>query len=440
MLRFPLFRIVTFCACALCGMASPHALADEAPDFAASTISGDWGGARTVAWENGYQLEAGLKWDALHGRNKDRSATRNMVHTDLKLRTDLDKVLGWQDTVAYLNVIDDRGSGSNAHAGSLMGVSNIEVPVSTTRVFHAWVQKGFFDDRFSVLAGIYPIDSEFFALDSASMLLHPAYGTPADLALTNAPSVFNNAAFGLRAKWYSSDRTVYGMAALMDGVPNDPAHPKRTAVKFGNGTFAIAEFGWMPLEKHHTFDFEQTDPTDVRMSPAVAVHEKYGGTAKFAAGLWGYSRRQADLQDVDVAGDPQQRRSHGGYVLAERTLFGLPSDPLRNLTAFARYTFADPNTTAIDRSWNLGFKWRGPLASRPQDAIALGWTRGRLADKYRQQLSDPARAEEALELSWRVEVSPWLAIQPDVQRIFHPGGNAAASAVTIVGARFELVF
>ena len=435
-----MFRPVVPYAVAFLMVFSHGVLADEAPDFAAATLTGDWDGARTAAWERGFQWEAGLKTDVFNGRNKDRSATRSMTHTDLKLRADLDKVFGWQDTVAYLNVIDDRGNGSNAHAGSLMGVSSIEVPVPTTRLFHAWIQRGFFDDRFSVLAGIYPIDSEFFVMDSASMLLHPAYGTPADLALTNVPSVFNNAAFGLRAKWYSPDRTVYGMGALMDGVPNDPRHPKATAVKFGDGSFAIAEFGWMPFEKRHTFDFEPTDPADVRLSPAVAIHEKYGGTSKYAIGFWGYSRRQPDLQDVDAGGDPRQRRSHGGYVLAERTLFGLPSDPLRNLTAFARYTFADPDTIAIERSWNVGFKWRGPLAARPQDAIALGWTRGRLANKYRQQLVDPARAEEALELSWRVEVSPWLAIQPDIQRIRNPGGNASASTVHIVGARFEIVF
>lgn len=440
MLKISLLRSITVSVLALLSMVSQPVAADDAPDFASATLSGDWGGARTAAWERGFQWEAGLKTDVFHGRNKDRSATRSMTHTDLKLRTDLDKVFGWNDAVAYLNVIDDRGNGSNAHAGSLMGVSNIEVPVATTRLFHAWVQKGFFDDQFSVLAGIYPIDSEFFAMDSASMLLHPAYGTPADLALTNVPSVFNNAAFGLRAKWYSPDRTVYGMGALMDGVPNDPRHPKTTAVKFGEGTFAIAEFGWMPLEKSHTFDFEPTDPADVRLSPPVAIHEKYGGTSKYAIGVWGYSRQQPDQLEVDAAGESRKRRSHGGYVLAERTLFGLTSDPLRNLTAFARYTFADPDTIAIDRSWNLGFKWRGPLASRPQDAIALGWTRGRLANKYRQQLTDPAKAEEALELSWRVEVSPWLAIQPDVQRIRHPGGSAAASAVTIVGTRFDIVF
>ena len=68
----------------------------------------------------------------------------------MKLRADLKKLLGRDSTVAYFNTVTDDGTGSNAQrTGSLMGVSNIEVPVSTTRLFHAWVQKGFLDERLS---------------------------------------------------------------------------------------------------------------------------------------------------------------------------------------------------------------------------------------------------------------------------------------------------
>lgn len=418
------------------------ALADEAPDFAGATLAGDWGGVRTELWEKGLHLEAGYKADVLQGRKGGSRATRNDRHFDLKVRADLDRLFGWQDAVAYFNVIDNRGNGSGAHAGSLMGVSNIEVPVPTTRVFQAWVQKGFLEDRVSLLAGIYPIDSEFFAMESAANLLHPAYGTPADLALSNTPSIFNNAALGLRGKWFSDDRTVYAMGAVLDGVPNDPKHPKRTAVKLSgsDGAFGIVEFGWMPQENHHQFDFEPTDPAAVRQSPNVEVHEKYAGYAKLAVGAWGYSRKRDDLVGLDAAGAPLQRRSRGGYVLGERTLFGLPGDPLRNLSAFARYTVADADTVAIDRSWNLGLKWRGPLAHRPQDAITVGWTRGGLAGKYRRTLTDPASAEVAFEATWRIELSPWFAIQPDYQVIRNPGGEADAKTVRIVGARFDFVF
>lgn len=419
---------------------SPTAHADDAPDFAASTLTGDWGGLRSAAWSAGWQWEAGLKVDALGTRGAERDGTRTISHLDLKLRADLERLLGWGDTIAYVNVIDNRGAGPNARIGSLMGVSNIEVAVPTARLFHAWLQKGFADGRWSLLAGIYPIDSEFFALESAATLLHPAYGTPADLALTDTPSVFNNAAFGVRAKWLSPDRSVYAQGALLDGVPNDPAHPRRSTVRLSrrDGAFAIAELGWMPLESGHAF--EPTDSAQVRLPQAQAAHERYEGVSKYALGLWRYSAQRPDLADDDAAGGSRGRRAQGGYLLAERTLWGLGDDPARHVSAFARYTFADPDTTAIDRSWNLGLRVRGPFAGRPLDTLAFGWTRGRVADKYRQVQPGMGKAEEAFELSWRFELAPGVAWQPDLQRIRRPGGSDAARPVTVAGMRLDLVF
>lgn len=419
--------------------------AETAPDYAATTLSGDWGGARSALWQRGIALEGGLRLDHLHNRGGAGNGGRTLSHLELKLRADLEKLLGWGNAVAYVNTDTDAGAGVNArHTGSLMGVSNIEVPAPTTRLFHAWLQKGFFDDRFSLLAGIYPIDAEFFTLDSASTLLHPAYGTPADLALTNTPSVFNNAAFGLRAKAFFADREVYAMAALMDGVPNDPARPKATAIRFarGDGAFVIGEIAWMPLETGHSF--EPVDPARVRPTPELVAHEKYGGLSKYAIGFWRYGNRVADQLDLDADGSPLQRRAQGGYILAERSLFSLGGEAGRDVTAFGRHAFSDGHAIAIDRMWNLGLRIRGPLAGRPDDSLALGWTRGRLSPKWRAVQAaagiDTAPAEEAFEITWRAALRPWLALQPDLQYIRHPGGAAAARNATLIGARIELTF
>jgi porin len=418
---------------------------ESTPNFSESTLTGDWGGARTAAWKRGLAWEAGLKADVLQNRGGTTRGNQAMSHLELKFRADFEKLFGWSNAVAFVNINDDRGAGLNARrTGSLMGVSNIEVPVPTARLFHAWVQKGFFDDRFSILAGIYPIDSEFFTIDSAATLLHPAYGTPGDLALTRGPSVFNNAAFGVRTKWFSSDRTLYAMGALMDGIPNDPARPKATAVRFakGDGGFFIAELGWMPLEQGHAF--ETTDPTAMRLPEDVTRHEQYEGISKYALGLWGYGSRVADLVDVDANGAALQRHSRGGYLLAERTLWNIGSEGGRNLTAFGRYSFADSDTISIDRTINLGMRILGPFASRPRDIVAVGWTRARLASKWRTQQAasgtDTVTAEDALEISWRAALTRWLAIQPNYQRIRHPGGTAAAPTATVVGARIEVTF
>jgi len=131
-------------------LALPAAAEPEAaPDYARSTLSGDWGGSRSELWQRGVALEAGLKFDSLHNRGGAMDGSQTVSHLELKLRADLEKLLGWSDAVAYLNTDADAGAGINARrTGSLMGVSNIEVPVPTTRLFHAWVQKGYLDNRF----------------------------------------------------------------------------------------------------------------------------------------------------------------------------------------------------------------------------------------------------------------------------------------------------
>ncbi|KAF0162745.1 MAG: porin [Rhodocyclaceae bacterium] len=428
------------------GLVLPFAVAAEsAPDYASSTQTGDWNGARSELWQRGVAMEAGLRLDSLHNRGGIMEGGQTVSHLELKLRADLEKLLGWSNAVAYLNTDTDAGTGINGRrTGSLMGVSNIEVPVPTTRLFHAWILKGFLDDRFSVLAGLYPIDSEFFTMDSAATLLHPAYGTPADLALTNAPSVFNNSAFGIRAKWLSENRDWYAMGALMDGIPNDPVRPKATAIRLarGDGAFVIGEIGWMPLEFGHLF--EPVDPASVRPTPGLVAHEKYGGVSKYAIGFWRYGNRVADQLDIDADGNPLQRRSQGGYLLAERTLFSLGAEAGRDLTAFARYAFSSGHSTAIDRMWNFGVRLRGPFASRPDDSVAFGWTRSRLAPKWRAVQASAgtgtASAEEAFEITWRAAITPWFALQPSLQHVRHPGGASATRNATLAGARVEITF
>jgi porin len=428
-MRHPLFIAI---ACLFAAAPLRAEDTEAPPNFAEDTLSGDWDGARTRAAQAGFLFEGGLKVDTLRNRGAGSNGTRTVSHLDLKAKLDLEKAVGWEGGSAMINVISDAGRGPNArHVGGLMGVTNIEVGAPTsTRLFQAWVQQSLFDDKLAVLAGLYPIDSEFFTMDSAGVFLGPQYGTPADLAQTKGgtgPSIFNNSAFGVRARWNVTP-AVYAMGAVLDGVPNDPARPRRTAIRFakGDGSFSIAEFGWLP----------------------EAGNDKFKGHAKAALGLWGYSARQDDQLDVanidagNIAGPAELRRSRGGYVLGERTLLQLGGDAERYLSAFARYTWTDGNSTALASSLNLGVHVKGPVASRPDDIIGLAWTRGRTAAKWRDAQvvggGDGLGTESILEVTYRYAVTPYFAIQPNFQRIRQPGAVPGTPNTTLIGARFDL--
>lgn len=405
-------------ACLLAAL-SVQAEDNAQPNFAEDTLTGDWGGGRTAAAKRGFSFESGVKIDALRNRGALGNGHKTVSHIDLKLKMDLAKAAGWSGGSAMINVISDSGWGPNArHVGGQMGVTNIEVAApGTTRLFQAWLQQSFFDDKLVVLAGLYPIDSEFFGVDSAAVFLGPQYGTPADLALTTSPSIFNNSAFGFRARWTLAP-SLYAMGAVLDGVPNDPARPKRTAIRFAkdDGSFTIGEFGWLPQ----------------------ADNDKFKGHAKLALGLWGYSAKANDLVDVDAAGNPVRRSRRGGYLLGERTLVRLGGNNDRFLTGFARYTFADGDSSAIGNSLNLGIHAKSPFASRPDDILGLAWTRAGFADKWRRaQTVATASNETALEITYRYAVTPWFAVQPNYQHIRNPSLTPGTSNAKLIGVRLE---
>lgn len=163
-------RILAAICLPLLMLAAPGFASDEeAPDYAQATLIGDPGGRRIAAWQAGWAIDAGLKFDAIHTRGGLGHGSRAMSNIDLRIRADLSKIAGRDGATAYLHILDNRGDGINSRfTRSLLGVSNIEVPVPTTRIFHAWLQQDFFDEQFSLLAGLYPIDSEFFVMESAS--------------------------------------------------------------------------------------------------------------------------------------------------------------------------------------------------------------------------------------------------------------------------------
>ena len=88
------------------------------------------------------------------------------------------------------------------------------------------------------------------------------------------------------------------MGAVLDGVPNDPAHPKRTRIGFddGDGTFSIGEFGWL----------------------AEAENEKFKGHAKLAAGLWARGWLSAKWRDAQAVGGTATEHAEDALELSYR--------------------------------------------------------------------------------------------------------------------------
>ena len=53
---------------------------------------------------------------------------------------------------------------------------------------------------------------------------------------------------------------------------------------------------------------------------------------------------------------------------------------------------------------------------------------------------DPPGYELVLELTNKIQITPWMFLQPDLQIILHPGGTSNIPTAYVVGTRFGLTF
>ena len=154
-------------------------------------------------------------------------ARRGRLLDNLETGADLDKAFGWTGATAHMLLLNNCGGLPNDDAGTAQGIENIEVSRQRARLFEAWVQQDFAGAAASVRAGLYDLNSEFYANDSAGLLIAPAFGIGSELAATgaNGPSVFPPTALAVRLKW-SPREDLYVQAAALNakaGVLGDPA-------------------------------------------------------------------------------------------------------------------------------------------------------------------------------------------------------------------------
>lgn len=405
-----------------CLSLSAASLAIAAPEQTDETLSGDWDGARGRMRERGADLEIILKADVLSNVSGGlRRGTRYLDNWDVKLKLDGEKLWGWQDSQAFFHLISSHGSKFNTnYVGSSLGVDNIEVRTNTTNLFHAWLQQGFYDKKLSLLAGLYGTDSEFYVTDTSGVFLHPVFGMAGEVAQTgiNGPSIFPTSGVGVRAL-LRPHPAVYLQTAIVDGVPSDPNNPHGTHIRFnhGDGAFVITEFGFRPGAE---------------------------SISKYAVGYWYYTGKFDDLVDVDAAGNPLRRASRGAYFLAEQTLIQEAKDPAQGLAAFLRYGVASSDSNVMDYSLSFGASYKGLLPGRDDDVFGVAMGQGHAGDKFRRMMLNngvvSASSERHLEVTYRIQARPWLAIQPSVQRIINPGFDPAVANAWVVGVRFEVAF
>ena len=385
-----------------------------------STLTGDWGGLRSRWAEQGVNFEAVYTGDVMSNRSGGvKRGTEYLDNTDLMLTLDGEKLLGRHGLTLFLYGIVNNGNSPTDNVGDLQGVDNIDAP-TTSKLLEAWVEQSLCQDSCSVKAGLYNLNSEFDAIDTATLFINSSHGVGPDYSQTgqNGPSIFPSTSVAVRIS-YKPTAQSYIQAAALDGVPGDPSNPHGTQIEFnsGDGALLAAEAG---------------------LRFPGASEDALG--ARYSLGVWHYTAHFDDLVDTDGAGQPLRRdNNQGAYVIAEGTLYNEPDDATQGLAVYGRYGIANDDINTLRDYLGAGVVYTGLIPGRPQDKLGLAAADARTGNKYRsamQLAGTPTTAGElAVELTYHAELTAWLSMQPDVQYIVDPGADPTLENALLLGLR-----
>lgn len=366
----------------------------------AERLSGDWWGRRTKLEDSGLTIESTLiaEWySVLDGGVRSHSTSRMLM--DLNITLDLEQMFNWDGASVFADAYWIDGNSVSADAGDFQGVSNIESD-DRLQLSELWFEQVLFDNSLRIKLGKIEGNSEFAFVDAAGDFVNSSAGfSPTFLALPTFP----DPSTGVVVSWNHDDRfsitgAVMDGSATVDGV--------RTGL-VGPSTF---------------FDDDRSDDY-VWIGELNAMWD--GGRA--GVGGWYH-----DGQFSRFLGGTEDGTA-GFYALVEHRVWSPGED--RGVDLFAQLGFADESVSDAAMHLAGGLNWTGPFASRSDDALGLYCSFVDLSED-----AGYADDELVIELFYKLQLTPFMSIKPDLQYIINPSGDSTLDDALVLGFRAETTF
>ncbi|MCJ2068552.1 carbohydrate porin [Methylobacterium sp. J-030] len=383
---------------------------------------------------------------------------------DMQLDADLDRFAGWRGAAFRVEAYQINGAGlSRAAVNDLAVVSELEA-LPSTRLYELWVEQQILDGQLAVKLGQVAADTEFLVSQTATLFINSTFGWPT-IAGTNLPSGGPAYPFGapaVRAKYLPTPNLSF-QVGLFDGDPAGPARawndpdPQR---RDRTGTnFRLSDPAFLIAEAAYAYNFEERAGSGQVLDEPGTV--TLGGWHHFGR----FDSLRVDdigrsLADSSTSGVARRFRGDDGlYGIIDQTIYREPDDGGQGASAFLRAVTSPGDRNLIDLYLDAGIGYRGLLPGRSNDTAGVAVSYARISPSVRGADRDtiletgiamPRRRFEALvEATYQAVLAPGVTVQPNLQYVFHPGGNIPDPRddlgrrirnATVVGLRATLTY
>ncbi len=369
-------------------------------------MTGDWGGLRARLNDMGITPIARYYTSVLGnpvGGEKKGVQYAGLLNAYLIL--DLEKLLSIKRSKFIVSGSWASGrSLSEEDIGNFFAVSNI-FSGRTVRLYQLIFESELVENVLRVAVGRMGIGDEFSTSEIFYNYVSLAIDyNPISLSL-NDEAFFSNPlaswAARIRIRPAKSFQILAGVYNSNPRIGRDRANG--VDFSFSKGVILIAELGYIP-----NLDFS---------SKSLPGSYKFG--AFYDTGKFDELSKESE----------EQKGNYSLYWIVEQMVYRETSYDNQGLTPWASLTISpDESINTFPFFISGGFVYRGLFPNRNDDMTAFGFAYGSLSDDLENK-----DYELMLELTYIIQATPWLQIQPDVQWIVHPGGSSDIPNALVIG-------
>lgn len=420
---------------------------DGIPDISIATSlpgNGDPDGTRKRLGERGVVYGLEYTNDVMGNlRGGLRTGTIDQGKLQGILTVDFGKLAGWDGLTAFVNVFQIHNTGRirRDYVGGVNTIAAIEA-TQTTRLSELWLEQRFAGGQASLRAGQLAADAEFFISPISTGFLQSDWPT---ILAANLPS--GGAAYPLSTPAIRLKVEPRPDTTLLLGVFNgDPAGPGPADEE--------------QRRNHHGLNFRINDPPFVIGEAQFrrnAGADDRGLATTFKLGGWYHFGWFDDMRfglggrllaDAGRLGPALRHRGNSGvYAIVEQQIYRPAGGSAQSgITLYTRASASPSDRNPVNAYVDGGIVFAGLIPGRPNDWFGASVIHTRFSDGVRGFDLDtialtrrpvPVRDHETnLELSYSAEVVPGWTVQPDLQFVWHPNGDARRNA-TVAGVRSQ---
>lgn len=353
--------------------------------------TGKWFGARPLFEDHGVTINSSLLYSPMYkggGGASGEASTKGYSLYNLGVTVDTEKAGMWKGGTFFALYQKKTGygisgaNGNNGAMGDFMGLDGWDWH-QMNQISEYWYQQKLFNGKLRMKLGKQDANTDFGYLNSGWNFMNTAFSVNPTTPMPTYP----DQSFGFMAE----------------------INPKEW-LSIRNGTYS-----------RYSTPF---NITEMEFKPKI---KKLPG--RYMLGAWEMSDSNGMSVNggIDANGNVYTNnfnRNFGCYVGFEQMVYKENKDndnDMQGLVVFGQAGMSPANRNDMSKYLGGGINYVGPIPKRDKDILGIAVGSGNFSPRL-GDITSQVGSETALEAFYRVQITPWFYLQPDLQFIMNPGG------------------